>query len=75
MQLDHSIEMLRESITGSSPSERREFSLCVDELHDLLDRTDQTGTPAWTAFITKDGVHEAHSLPVPAETLAAWMNG
>jgi hypothetical protein len=76
LQLDHSIADLRKWLDGSPHDERMQFERCVRSLDAATAGFDPgIGSPGWAAFITGDGVREAHPLPVPAPTLAVWSTG
>lgn len=76
VQLDHGLEDLRRWLVDSSHAEREEFEQCVHRLDTALAAFGAgIGAPGWVAFITADGVHDAHPLPAPAPTLAVWSTG
>lgn len=76
LQLDNSLTDLRTWLEGSPHAEREQFNRCVERLTENLNTLPVgIGAPGWAAFITKDGVRDAHHLPVPVSTLAAWSTG
>lgn len=76
LQLDHSLEDLRSWLADSSSDEREQLERCIHLLEDQLAAfTGGVGAPGWAAFITADGVRDAHQLPVPVPTLAVWSTG
>lgn len=76
VQLDNSLTDLRTWLDGSPHEERELFNRCVEKLKESIGTLPfGIGAPGWAAFITKDGVREAHHLPVPVSTLAVWSTG
>ena len=76
VQLDHSLADLRTWLADSARDDRGAFERCVELLEGQLAGFEAgVGSPGWAAFITRDRVHEAHHLPVPAPTLAVWSTG
>ncbi|MGH7615659.1 MAG: hypothetical protein ACREPM_00350 [Gemmatimonadaceae bacterium] len=76
LHLDRAIKDLRTWLDGSARGERGDFEHCVEALVERLTDFDPTvGAPGWVAFITRDGVIDAQSVPVPVETQVVWSNG
>lgn len=76
LQLDNSLNDLRTWLDGSPHDEREQFNRCVEHLRESIGSLPfGIGAPGWVAFITKDGVREAHHLPVQVSTLAVWSTG
>ena len=76
VQLEHSVRDLRTWLEGSSHDEREQLERCLRLLDgELAAFTGGVGAPGWVAFITTDGVREAHQLPVAVPTLAVWSTG
>jgi hypothetical protein len=76
LQLDNSLTDLRTWLEGSPHDEREQFNRCVERLKENIGSLPfGIGAPGWAAFITKDGIRDAHHLPVPVSTLAVWSTG
>lgn len=76
VQLDNSLTDLRTWLEGSPHDERELFNRSVERLKESIGSLPfGIGAPGWAAFITKDGIREAHHLPVPVSTLAVWSTG
>jgi hypothetical protein len=78
VQLDHSLEAARRSLTSAPHAERAAFEGCVALLDERLARlgvTGAIGAPGWVAFITPSKVHLAEAAPAPMPTLAVWSTG
>jgi hypothetical protein len=76
LQLDNSLTDLRTWLEGSPHVEREQFNRCVERLKENIGSLPfGIGAPGWAAFITKDGIRDAHQLPVPVSTLAVWSTG
>lgn len=75
-QLDNALTDIREWLAGSRHAEREDFETCVRCLDETLDQFKRGfGASGFVAFITRDGVVDAHTLPVPVPTLAIWNTG
>ena len=76
VQLDHSLDDLRAWLADASKDEREQLERCIHLLEDQLAAfAGGVGAPGWAAFITANGVRDAHQLPVPVPTLAVWSTG
>ena len=76
VQLEHSLDDLRSWLADAPRDERAAFDRCVELLGGQLAGFEaNVGSPGWAAFITADGVYDAHALPVPTPTFAAWSTG
>jgi hypothetical protein len=75
-QLDNALTDIREWLSGSRHAERENFEKCMRYLDETLDQFKRGfGAPGFVAFITRDGVVDSHTLPVPVPTLAIWSTG
>jgi hypothetical protein len=75
-QLDNALTDIREWLAESKHAERENFATCVRSLDQTLDQFKRGfGAPGFAAFITRDGVVDSHTLPVPVPTLAIWSTG
>ncbi|HEY7396547.1 MAG TPA: hypothetical protein VH559_16940 [Gemmatimonadaceae bacterium] len=76
VDLDHAIKDLHTWLEGSTRVERLELDRCLDLLEtELAAFSGGLGSPGWVAFITPEGVREAHALPAPVPTVALWNTG
>lgn len=76
VQLDHGLKDIRTWLADSPREEREAFERCARLLDgELASVGGGMGAPGWVAFITSDGAHDAHQLPVPVPTLAVWSTG
>jgi Predicted RNA-binding proteins len=75
-QLDNALSDIRVWLAGTRHAEREDFERCVRYLDDTLNQFKRSfGAPGFVAFITRDGVVDSHTLPVPVPTLAVWSSG
>ena len=76
LDLAHSIQRLRTSLSGASHEDRMEFDRCVESLaRELATLPGSVGAPGWMAFVTADGLQHAERLPVQEATIAMWTKG
>jgi Bacterial archaeo-eukaryotic release factor family 10 len=76
LHLDRAIKDVRSWLDESPRAERDDFEHCVRLLQDSLVGVDPTvQAPGWVAFITRDGVIDAQSVPVAVPTRLVWSNG
>ncbi len=75
-QLNNALTDVREWLAGSRHVERENFDACVRHLKETLGQFPRGfGAPGFVAFVTRDGVVDSHTLPVPVPTLAIWSTG
>jgi hypothetical protein len=76
LQLEHGLKDVRVWLDDAPRDERESFERCARLLEgELASFNASVGAPGWVAFITADGTHDAHPLPVPVPTLAVWSTG
>ncbi|MGZ7032290.1 MAG: baeRF10 domain-containing protein [Thermoanaerobaculia bacterium] len=75
-QLDNALTDIREWLAGSRHTEREDFDKCARLLDETLAQFKHGfGAPGFVSFITRNGVVESHTLPVPVPTFAIWSTG
>ena len=76
LQLEHSLHDVRAGLANATHEEREQFERCVRQLVARLDGIQvAVGPAAWAAFVSADGIREAHRVPAPGVTRAAWTKG
>ena len=75
-QLDNELTGLRAWLARSRHTEREDFETCARHLDETLAQFKRgLGAPGFVSFITRDGVIDSHTLPIPVPTLAVWSPG
>lgn len=76
LQLEKSLNDLRLELADVPHEEREEFDRCIRFLEARLEGIGGAiGAPGWAAFVSSDGVREAHRVPTPPRTQATWTMG
>ena len=76
LQLEKSLNDIRLGLEDAPHTEREQFEHCVRLLEGRLDGIQGAiGAPGWAAFVSAAGVREAHRVPAPPSTQAAWAIG